>query len=545
MVPVDRQGSPGTYVEPFPSTTQGQVFLATDGSTILALWSEYGTLLLASRFDAAGNALDATPLLVSSGQADSLSDVELIFDGTQFVAFWTANRIFGGGSVRAARIGKDLTFLDGPPSLGGVPIGGTGKIKTGPRIARLGTGSLVLWDTFSSTPPLNGVVVSRFTTDGRVPETQGLADGILSLGPVAGAPFSQNPLPEILWGADRALVVWLYPPADSQSASFGLDYGFAYPWQGGGPGTGGGDGGTDAGAADGGDDGGVGADSDAGQGVICGFTMPNPASAGLPNAASYDTLAGMVVDEVSGLTWERQLSGAAAVPGCTLDGGGLQLCSQASAASYCAANRVGGFADWRLPTVAELFSLVDYTVTAPALDQTAFPGTASALFWSATPVAPATTGGGWTVDFQQGSYQQTSAQESHNVRCVRGSAPPSHCAPTGSRFQLQNDMATDATTGLVWQSYGGAELSWEDASASCALQGMRLPSIKEAMTLLDFAQSSSSGGLIDRNVFPDVGGGFWATSTAVPGQVASTWVLSRSDGVMIVGSGTSETRCVR
>lgn len=275
--------------------------------------------------------------------------------------------------------------------------------------------------------------------------------------------------------------------------------------------------------------------------------MPNPASAGLPNAASYDTtVAGIVVDNVSGLTWERQLTGAAAGAGCTLDGSGLQLCPQTSAAAYCAADRTGGYADWRLPTWLELFSLVDYTVASPAIDQTTFPGTPATAFWSSTPAALSTTQG-WTVNFQQGSYQRTSTTEAHNVRCVRGNAPPSHCYPSGARYQLRDDMVTDATTGLVWQSYGGPSgLIWMDATAYCAAQGMRLPSVKESATILDFTQSPSNGYLVDRTVFAK-SGSFWWTSTVILGQYMSAWSVSTQDGGMAIDNyygGATDTRCV-
>ena len=80
--------------------------------------------------------------------------------------------------------------------------------------------------------------------------------------------------------------------------------------------------------------------------------MPNPVATGLPNPASYDTsVAGVVSDKVTGLMWERNVN---ATP-CS----GRTTCLQGAAADYCSANRTGSHADWRLPTVIELVSLLD------------------------------------------------------------------------------------------------------------------------------------------------------------------------------------------
>ncbi len=90
----------------------------------------------------------------------------------------------------------------------------------------------------------------------------------------------------------------------------------------------------------------------------------------------------------------------------------------AEPAAYCATLAVpsGG---WRLPTVAELQTLLDETVSRPSIDTTYFPGTPLEYFWTASSVAgyPAAT---WTVSFHDGSVYPGGAPMVRNrVRCVR------------------------------------------------------------------------------------------------------------------------------
>ncbi len=88
-----------------------------------------------------------------------------------------------------------------------------------------------------------------------------------------------------------------------------------------------------------------------------------------------------------------------------------------NAESYCSTLNLGG-TGWRLPTTRELETIVDPTVSGPAIDPTAFPGTPSDYFWTATPYAP-TAGDGWLVDFVDGSVAFVQTTYVSNVRCVR------------------------------------------------------------------------------------------------------------------------------
>jgi hypothetical protein len=74
---------------------------------------------------------------------------------------------------------------------------------------------------------------------------------------------------------------------------------------------------------------------------------------------------------------------------------------------------------WRLPTVQELLSIVDYTRYRPAIDVERFPDTKSGAYWSSTPVAWASRAA-WFVDFSYGVSSDFSRDYNYAfVRAVR------------------------------------------------------------------------------------------------------------------------------
>jgi len=156
--------------------------------------------------------------------------------------------------------------------------------------------------------------------------------------------------------------------------------------------------------------------------------MPNPVPAGLPNPASYDTTTpGVVLDKVTGLTWQR-----------AVDAGSY---SWAAAKAYCAALTLAGQSDWRLPTEIELFPLVDYTVSSPAIDGTAFPNTPAEFFCLSSQLAGQPSSA-WEVYFGDG--YSSSFDGSNATRPRRRSRP----SPSGTRARAPGVADDDLDSGL-------------------------------------------------------------------------------------------------
>lgn len=109
------------------------------------------------------------------------------------------------------------------------------------------------------------------------------------------------------------------------------------------------------------------------------------------------------MDAGTGLIWQRVLGPASY--------------TWADAQAYCAALPASG-AGWRVPSVKELTSLVDFTKFDPAIDATLFPETPSEFFWSSS-AAPGNADTAWGVNFTRGSGGVASTDSTARVRCVR------------------------------------------------------------------------------------------------------------------------------
>jgi hypothetical protein len=107
---------------------------------------------------------------------------------------------------------------------------------------------------------------------------------------------------------------------------------------------------------------------------------------------------GTVRDNMTQLVWQQAASASAY--------------TWVDAQSYCVA-------PWRLPTIRELLSIVDFRQTAPAIDRTAFPNTpAQSGFWSSSPYADGSSPA-WGVSFSHGISFPARVDGGYSVRCVR------------------------------------------------------------------------------------------------------------------------------
>ena len=91
----------------------------------------------------------------------------------------------------------------------------------------------------------------------------------------------------------------------------------------------------------------------------------------------------------------------------------------AAAAESVAHLTTAGFADWRVPTVEELFCLADRTRRGSAIDTDYFPNTPPELFWSSTPQASSPSASAWYVYFGNGCSTWLDQDFEGFVRAVR------------------------------------------------------------------------------------------------------------------------------
>lgn len=255
---------------------------------------------------------------------------------------------------------------------------------------------------------------------------------------------------------------------------------------------------------------------------------------------------GCVRDEVTGLVWEskpadgglRHYALQYTNYGDRRAGDASEFVDRVNAAALC------GFADWRLPTLQELHSLLDYgamTVAAPWIDQTWLPNTRAAHYWTSTVIAPQqglASRVKWVQFNPRGFFiQPGDRSELYGVRLVRGG---NAVVPAQARFAVSVDgqEVTDLQTSLVWRrcsegmSYAGGtctgsavsathEQALQLATAAAAASGKawRLPNAKELIGIADPERRTPAR---DPNAFPGPAFfSYWASTPCGAGAAAS------------------------
>ena len=191
-----------------------------------------------------------------------------------------------------------------------------------------------------------------------------------------------------------------------------------------------------------------------------------------------DNADGTVTDIYTGMTWQKSFAAGK---------------HQQAAYRYCDNLSAGGFTDWRLPTVAEGMSLMDWSALkssneAPAVvvldavfpNGCAAPGacpvfrTLSSANEEDTPYYVVTVHGVVTA----------AGNTPFATRCVRHKEWP---AIQGPRYLKTPFTWKDVVTGLEWQKDAvGPGFTVKDLSTYCASgDGWRTPSIEELMSLLN------------------------------------------------------------
>jgi hypothetical protein len=124
----------------------------------------------------------------------------------------------------------------------------------------------------------------------------------------------------------------------------------------------------------------------------------------LPNLEGYtDNKDGTISDKVTSLMWQQTVS--------------APTYTWAAAVAYCQTLALGAHADWRLPAIIELVSIVDDGLYNPSLNFI-FSGVPFADFWSSTTV-PASPPMAREVNFGGGETAFLPLSSMLAVRCVR------------------------------------------------------------------------------------------------------------------------------
>jgi hypothetical protein len=267
-----------------------------------------------------------------------------------------------------------------------------------------------------------------------------------------------------------------------------------------------------------------------------------------------------VKDEITGLTWQQSYSS-----------GTYYWAATQTVVNNLNEQEYGGYNDWRVPTIKELYSLWNASVGWPYIDTNYFTinyssedALSHAIFWSSDKYsgvmgnvsgAPGAEPGAelaFGVNFGTGHIKaySISVGPKHLVRCVRG-----NLAYGVNLFQNNGDgTISDLATGLMWQQTDiGTGIDWEHALAYAQTQNnanylghndWRLPNTKELQSLVDYTRSPVSTN--PANVGPAINslfnctgitndGGkadypyYWTSTSAIPnpnGTYSKAWYVA-------------------
>lgn len=245
---------------------------------------------------------------------------------------------------------------------------------------------------------------------------------------------------------------------------------------------------------------------------------------------------GTVLDPVTGLRWEQSVT--TSVP------------DVPTAAAHCAGLTLGGLGDWRLPTIAEAESIIDFSQSPMAIYAAFTEGSSPWVGTATTSLLSVNAGYSFVVTYENGGrVQYAPNSEPRRARCVRDERP---LGPTCHYRTNPSGTVLDNLTGLTWTqapvSTGLVIHNRAQAAAMCSGlttdgAAWHLPSVAELFTLVNYRGYNSA---IDMTVFSEPWQYAYETSTIVG---SNFWTVSFRDGASTPYASSAGwdfiVRCVR
>ena len=263
------------------------------------------------------------------------------------------------------------------------------------------------------------------------------------------------------------------------------------------------------------------------------------ASHGICTAQSLTASSNVVVDNNTGLTWEKTLSSDT-----------YTWYNRAAHCNELNSSNYGGKSNWRVPNLLELLTIIDISNNQPATNSnfTGMPTSNNTYLWTDNGYKGNNSYAYFINPYLGFNLYNEEKTNTNKVLCVSGD----ELVPaTSSDFTTSSDgkTVTDRRTGLMWQKEYATGKTWQHALKYCedstyaGYSDWRLPNKNELASLLDPGKSSAP-----YSNFPDMPSNwFWSSSTYVINTLYA-WFVSFNSGYVDVNGKTSDfiyVRCVR
>lgn len=245
-------------------------------------------------------------------------------------------------------------------------------------------------------------------------------------------------------------------------------------------------------------------------------------------------------DNVTGLVWHscnQGRTGATCIGGSTTHTwfNAINTCAPLNTANAGAG--YAGLKNWRLPTLRELVTILNHSVSAPAISGLNFPNTSTLPQRTISSYFQTAGGSAYIVDFNGGNFGANPVATASPVRCVS----PLATITTSAFINNGDDTVTDTNSNLRWQRCSRGQANDATCSGAAATSdwgtglnycdtlilgshanqsNWRLPSIVELSSLSNFVNYSPS---IDTGFFPSTVAGDYHAGTTYAGGITFAW----------------------
>jgi len=232
----------------------------------------------------------------------------------------------------------------------------------------------------------------------------------------------------------------------------------------------------------------------------------------------------------------------------------------AGAKTHCDNLTLAGINNWRLPSRADLFKLVNYSSDVSNYIDGTFTNKASGVYWTAEEEGTKAWGVSYHVGTGDFRVDKTLASgiSTAFVRCVSGDHQPSKF--TGTHI---SQTRTDADTGLEWQTHvhnsidnvdaNGTDINndgayhhrvnWGEAQTKCSTSGFRLPTINELRSIVEYDTGTVFGDLtvgveVEGETIQEsaraeangLNGSVWSSTETSDGKIKALYIVKTGGG---------------